>query len=160
MRSLLPLEPAPVLLSDYPIIPCRSPLSLEINGYEISSHVFPAAYPRCPSSPLTPSFPPEFPNNTKEWAEVTVKELAWKKEAQEQGRDTRPPNRQVLWTVANRVVKVGEQQMNGSSARPKLTLIFLHGIGAHKEVGHFSSLYRCARLSILRRPGSAPYVAC
>ena len=65
---------------------------------------------------------------TKARVQRTVELLSSLKEAQEQGRDTRPPMRKVFWTVANRFVHKSRPR------NPGLTLVLLHGIGAHKEV--------------------------
>ncbi|KAI0711314.1 hypothetical protein C8Q76DRAFT_797631 [Earliella scabrosa] len=69
----------------------------------------------------------ETKEETKARVQRTVELLSSLKEAQEQDRDTRPPMRKVFWTVANRYVHKLRPR------NPGLTLVLLHGIGAHKE---------------------------
>lgn len=127
-RCLTPLEAPPVKLSEYPELP-SSRLSAFYPGYSVSTHVFPAAFPRCPSDVWIPPPVNESRVEKKERITSTVAFLSSIKEAQEQGRDQRQPSREMLWTVANRYAKTTRTESAG------LTLIFLHGIGAHKEVG-------------------------
>lgn len=76
-RTLLPLEPSPVLLEDYPCLPCPPRSESFAPGYEITTHVFPSAYPRFPSSPCTPPpFPQDSPTDSKEWSRRTTQILA------------------------------------------------------------------------------------
>ncbi|OBZ69359.1 Peroxisomal membrane protein LPX1 [Grifola frondosa] len=52
----------------------------------------------------------------------------------------RPNRREVLWTIANRYVNTDQQKTTG------LTLVFLHGIGAHKET--WTPVIQCLVLEI------------
>ncbi|KAF9460392.1 Alpha/Beta hydrolase protein [Collybia nuda] len=127
-RPVLPLESPPVILEDYPSLPREPRSGTFVPGYSISTHVFPAAWPRCPSSHFAP--PMEMTASlSKEAAAEMILHLSATKETQERGKDPRPANRNILWTVANRVVRNTSSQGLGNG----LTLIFLHGIGTHKE---------------------------
>lgn len=136
IRPVLSLESPPVVLEDYPLLPCEPRAGVFVPGYSISTHVFPAAWPRCPSSHFTPPPAEMTAPMTKVAIAKLVQCLSEKKENQERGQDSRPLNKNVLWTVANRVVKNTPSQ----GLRRGLTLIFLHGIGAHKEVCSVSIL--------------------
>lgn len=133
--SLKPLIPPPVELDDYPTmtLPIPNSTSPFIPGYQVSTHVFPAAYPRCPSNVWVPPPVEETTNERRARIACTVAELGAMKEAQEQGRDDRAPRGEVLWMVAKRYVKTPRPQAAG------LTLVLLHGVGALKEV---CSLFR------------------
>lgn len=139
-RRLAPLEPPPVRLRDYPIIPSsRSPTFLQ--DWVVSTHVFPAAYPRCPSDLWIAPPHVETKEQQKERIQKTVARLSERKESQEKGEDTRPSRREVLWTVANRYTpKLPQQRSNG------LTVVMLHGIGCHKEVSY---LFHPSRLALI-----------
>lgn len=126
-QVLTPLQPPPTNINTYPALPSTRN-STFTEKYSISTHLFPAAYPRCPADVWTAPPEVELKDQKNEQIRQTVEFLSSLKEAQEQGRDTRPPMRKVFWTVANRYVH------NSSSTSPGLTLVFLHGIGAHKEV--------------------------
>lgn len=134
--TLTPLQQSPVLLDDYPSLPCSesSRCGLFASGYEISTHVFPAAYPRCPSSPWSPPSYPATPAKSKQWAQETAEFIAARKENQELGHDTRPLNNSVVWSIANRISRTSRRDAKITGTRPGLTFILLHGIGAHKEV--------------------------
>lgn len=137
VRPVLSLESPPVAFEDYPPLPREPRAGVFVPGYSISTHVFPAAWPRCPSSPFAPPLADMATPMNKEAIAKLVQCLSEKKEAQERGQDSRPLNKNVLWTVANRIVK--DTPSKGS--RRGLTLIFLHGIGAHKEVRSFVSYH-------------------
>ena len=126
-RRLTPLEPPPTYCNDYPKIPSTRDPSFT-QDYTVSTHLFPAAFPRCPADVWTQPPKVETKEETKARVQRTVELLSSLKEAQEQDRDTRPPMRKVFWTVANRYVHKSRPR------NPGLTLVLLHGIGAHKEV--------------------------
>ena len=129
--KLAPLEPPSANTNAYPFLPSPARSGSFCPGYNISTHIFPAAFPRCPSDLLVrPSVSNAAPE-TKEHVAELVRRLAALKESQEQGNDTRKSRREMLWTVANRIVRACTP--SGPSGPPGLTLIFLHGIGAHKE---------------------------
>ncbi|PCH35875.1 alpha/beta-hydrolase [Wolfiporia cocos MD-104 SS10] len=131
VSTLLALEPPPVELSDYPILTTSSSQPKYWADYSVSTHLFPAAFPRCPSDAWVRRPRPEPQEDLdakKRRIAREVEYLSSIKEAQEQGRDTRPPGREVLWMVANRYVR-GLHPTRGTG----LTLVFLHGIGAFKE---------------------------
>lgn len=134
-RSLLPLEPCPVTINSYPSLPSGLRTGQFVPGYTISTHIFPAAYPRCPSSEWSPPSAENYVPESKEHVQSIVHSLAQKKETQEEGKDARNPNRNVLWTVGNRIVNTSPRTSEG------LTLIFLHGIGAHKEARYLLILF-------------------
>ena len=125
-RRLAPLEPPPVTLADYPALPCPPRDPSFCPGYRVTTHVFPAAFPRCPSDPWVPPRPGQFAS--KESATAEVRHLSSLKIAQEEDRDPRPPRREVLWTVANRYVRTLPTRT------PGLTIVMLHYYGGHKEV--------------------------
>ena len=126
-RRLARLEPPPVLIRDYPALPCTRPPPF-VPSYEVTTHVLPAAFPRAPSEPWTPPPPHETSAQKKERIRRSVDTFSALKVRQEQGRDPRPSRREVLWSVANRYVCTARR------ATPGLTLVMMHGIGAHKEV--------------------------
>jgi hypothetical protein len=126
----LPLEEPPISLEEYPRLDTHPRGNFSIPGYSVSTHVFPAAWPRCPS---TAFIPPSARNaivcpRDKDAIATLVKDLALVKEAQEAGRDERTLNRNVLWTVANRIYSTSPKRDSKG-----LTLVLLHGIGSHKE---------------------------
>ncbi|PCH38982.1 hypothetical protein WOLCODRAFT_21287 [Wolfiporia cocos MD-104 SS10] len=130
INTVLALELPPVEPSDYPILTTSSSQPRSLADYCVSTHLFPAAFPRCPSDAWVRRPRPEPQEDADAKKRRIAREvecLSLVKEAQEQGRDTRPPRREVLWMVANRYVR---------ELRPArgtgLTLVFLHGIGAFK----------------------------
>ncbi|KAI8985021.1 Alpha/beta hydrolase family-domain-containing protein [Trametes punicea] len=126
-RRLAPLEPPPVTPQQYPAFTTPIRDFVPGNDWSVSTHVFPAAYPRCPSDTLVAPPPHETREKQKERIAHTVSRFSALKEAQEEGKDARPSRREVLWTVANRYISKHQAQS------PGLTLILLHGIGCHKE---------------------------
>jgi hypothetical protein len=97
--------------------------------HTVSTHVFPAAFPRCLSGQWVPPPEKESRDEKKKRIAQTVAAYVTLKETQERDEDLRPSRREVLWTVANRYVRNAR-----SKTTPGLTLVFLHSIGTHKEV--------------------------
>lgn len=126
-RRLAALEPPPVTLGNYPLLP-HSRNGYFFADFHVQTHVFPAAFPRCPSGIWSPPPLRESPEERKRRIHEVVALSSALKEAQEQSRDSRVPLRQVYWTVANRYFRRSCPTTSG------LTLVFLHGIGGHKEV--------------------------
>jgi pimeloyl-ACP methyl ester carboxylesterase len=129
-RPLLALEYPPVSLEEYPTLSVDPRPDFSLPGYAISTHLLPAAWPRCPSTKFkAPSAGSSFNQRVDEQtASGLVTRFADVKETQEQGRDPRPSNKEVLWTVANRVYNTSS--VKGSQG---LTLVMIHGVGNHKE---------------------------
>ncbi|KAI0827059.1 Alpha/beta hydrolase family-domain-containing protein [Trametes gibbosa] len=130
-RPLAPLETPPVRLHEYP--PVAHPRSAHfLDGWSVSTHVLPAAFPRLPTDIWSASAAPPAPNETQEQAkqriQTTVARLDVLKRTQERGEDRRPCRREVLWTVANRYTPTTPPVHGGG-----LTMVLLHGIGCHKE---------------------------
>jgi hypothetical protein len=128
-QALEPLKSPPVQLDNYPALPSPARDPAFTSGYTVSTHVFPAAFPRCPSSQWVPPPEQESKDEKRKRIAKTVATYAALKERQERNQDTRLPHREVLWTVANRYVRNAR-----SVTTPGLTLVFLHCIGSHKEV--------------------------
>ena len=126
-HTLAPLEPPPVQIEDYPSIGVKRQSEFE-PGYTVSTHVFPAAYPRCKSEKWVPPPAYESKQEKKDRIQERVRRFAALKEAQERGEDTRPDRGEVHWMVAKRYVR------DACSTKPGLTLVLSHCIGAHKEV--------------------------
>ncbi|OSD08149.1 alpha beta-hydrolase [Trametes coccinea BRFM310] len=126
-RRLDPLEAPPVSLQNYPAldVPVRGFAPAE--GWGVSTHLFPAAFPRCPSDVWVAPPSHETREEQKTRIVATVTRLSALKEAQEAGRDSRPSRGEVLWMVANRYTPKHAPRHFG------LTLVLLHGIGCHKE---------------------------
>ncbi|KAH9852495.1 alpha beta-hydrolase [Lenzites betulinus] len=129
-RPLAPLAAPPVRPHDYPAVahPRGAPFR---TGWAVSTHVLPAAFPRAPTAVWSESAapPPEVETTEQAKARITatVARIDALKRAQERNEDTRPVRNEVLWSVANRYVPTTPPAQGG------LTMVFLHGIGCHKE---------------------------
>ena len=139
-QRLASLQPPPCRLADYPRVSSRRrhPQFDAQGRFSVSTHIFPAAYPRNKSSGTWQWNPP--PPETKDKRKYVAREvslMASRKEAME-SRQFIPGNRdEVLYMVANRYVpRHRKHQSDG------VTLVLVHGAGVHKEV---CSIHRLAR---------------
>ncbi|KAI9063517.1 alpha beta-hydrolase [Trametes sanguinea] len=126
-RRLASLEAPPVILRDYPTLDAPARESALAESWGVTTHVFPAAFPRCPSDVWVAPPAHETREEQKTRIAATVARLSTLKEAQEADTDSRPSRREVLWMVANRYAPKEPSRPSG------LTLVLLHGIGCHKE---------------------------
>ena len=83
-RRLAPLEPAPVALSDYPLLP-SSRSGCFFGDFDVSTHLFPAAFPRCPSNIWSPPPLNESSDEKKRRIQEVIAVSTALKEAQERG---------------------------------------------------------------------------
>lgn len=138
-RPLLPLvdPPAPLLL--YPPLPpsgrtTHNPLT-DLD-FDLSSHIFPAAYPRTALhiSARTLDRPPDDKEGRKAWAKKTT-DIVWEASERYQSADSSevkggdaPEN--VLWHCVNRYVRRGPPK----SSKKAVTLLLAHANGFSKKV--------------------------
>lgn len=131
-RRLGVLEPPPVQLSDYPPLPHLSRRDPFFDcHYTVSTHILSAAYPRAASALWDPPPAIESDDERNKRIKITIAQMSKRKEAQERGEAVGEPRGEVLFSVVNRYTRIKEQTNRPGSA---LTLVLLHGIGAHKEV--------------------------
>ncbi|EIW74555.1 hypothetical protein CONPUDRAFT_169932 [Coniophora puteana RWD-64-598 SS2] len=134
LRPWLPLEAHPSQLI-YPPLPravlSRSPSFNE--NYTVTTHVFPAAYPR--STPYVYPFvlPSESASKTKRKAAInaTAKQIVEIREADEAGELRGERDRRTYWCTVNRYARKNAQERSG---RPSATLVFAPPAVFPKEI--------------------------
>jgi hypothetical protein len=131
--SLAPLHapPVPSQLPSLPSLPARQPaLSLDVFAqYELTTHIFPAAYPRSYPAIELPALPSgdATPEERKAGiAKVSAELLRWRLKYVQGELADEPKDERLLWTCANRYRR--------RSARKGITLVLCHANGFTKEV--------------------------
>ncbi|VDB85735.1 unnamed protein product [Peniophora sp. CBMAI 1063] len=116
--------------------PVRDPST--IPGFELTTHILPAAYPRCsPDTPLPWASPP--PNESREARKLRVtrmtKEVMDAKEMYERGCSEKANvgSEDVHWTVVNRYARRTTGGEKWTGRRGGVTLFCVHPLGQHKE---------------------------
>lgn len=130
-RPLLPILPPPSSLGPLPNLP-SPPRTSPFDGWQLTTHIVPAASPR--TVPLIPI--PIVPSDSvpkeerKKVLREAGEELLRLKGAQSAGQEHQDADYvSRLWIVVNRFRKTGAQ-----GGRERLTVLFAHANGFHKEV--------------------------
>ncbi|KAG6335177.1 hypothetical protein ID866_3921 [Astraeus odoratus] len=131
-RPLLPIQPYPHPLP-CPRLP-TPPRQHAFHGpYTLSTHIIPAAFPRCvPDVPL-PEVPPHSASTSalkrQEQIEIIGKEIVERQQCFVQGKLPGGHSQKPLWNAINRYIRAH----SGNTTGPRLTLFLAHANGFPKE---------------------------
>ncbi|TFK44136.1 hypothetical protein BDQ12DRAFT_4197 [Crucibulum laeve] len=130
--QFLPLE-APPITDVYPSLPGppRSPVFMPT--HTLSTHIIPAAFPQCPSTPGQIEMPATF--STKEeravWIKKTSVEMVHEKLDLIAGKDVgQVTSSALLWSCINRIARNSPPE----AGKTGITLVVTNPLGFHKEI--------------------------
>jgi hypothetical protein len=138
-RPLPPFSPPPHSSLVFPQLPSPSRQPLFSSPYILTTHVFPAAYPRItPDFPLPPTLPVTANKLERKDLATENAKMLLKRADQHADAEIGPGSRKVLWNCVNRYVRENLDRQNQPGG---LTLFFAHANGFPKEVQNIYTLY-------------------
>ena len=124
---LLPLRSPPEPLNPPPL-PCPSRDHRFASEYTVTTHLIPAAFPRCsPFVPVPVVKLPDYESRDERGARIELYKDELLSYHAQHGPDHSGTQPMVLWSALNRYVR--------KDTGRGLTLVLLHANGLHKEVG-------------------------